>query len=106
MNECNFIECNSIEATKKYSNGSDQTKFRPNEIDNIEDYFNSEVQKRKLISEKLSKYITACDYFGKILTILSATSGGIPIISFTSVMGVAVRIVSASFSLVFFWLQE
>ena len=58
------------------------------------------------ISEKLSKYITACDYFGKILTILSATSGGIPIISFTSVMGVAVRIVSASFSLVFFWLQE
>ena len=35
MNKCNSIECNSIDATNKYSNLSDQTKFRLNEINKI-----------------------------------------------------------------------
>ena len=38
MNEVNFIE-----AFNKYSNLSDQTKFRLNGIIKIEDYFNSEI---------------------------------------------------------------
>ena len=38
------------------------------------------------MSEKLSKYITTFDYFDKTLIGLSATSGGIGIISFTSLV--------------------
>ena len=43
-------------------NLSDQTKFRLNEINKIKDYFNSEIQERKTMSKKLSKYIDAFDY--------------------------------------------
>ena len=53
------------------------------------------------MSKKLSKYIAAFDYFGKALIVSSATSGGISIIYFTSVIGVPVEIANASFSLVF-----
>ena len=39
--------CHSFEVTNTYSNLSDQTKFRLNEINKIKDYFNSEIQERK-----------------------------------------------------------
>ena len=55
---------------------SGQTKFRLNETNKTKDYINSEVQERKTMSEKLSKYITAFDYFEKTLIVLSETSGG------------------------------
>ena len=42
-------EFNSIETLNKYSNLSDQTKFRLNEINKIKDYFNSEIQERKIM---------------------------------------------------------
>ena len=48
------------------------------------------------MSEKLSKYIAAFDYFDNPIIVLSATSAGISIISFTSVIGVPVGIVSLS----------
>ena len=51
--------------------------------------------------KKLSKYIADLDYFGKALIVLSATSGGRSVISFTSVIGISVRIASASLSLIF-----
>ena len=69
-------ECNSIKVASKYSNLSNQTKFRLNEINKIKDHFNSEIQERKIMSKKLSKYIAAFDYFDKTLIVLSATSGG------------------------------
>ena len=50
---------------------------------------------------KLKKYIAAFDYFDKTSTVLSATSGGIFIISFSSIIGVREGIASVSFSLVF-----
>ena len=50
-------ECNSIETANIYSNLSHQTKIRLNEINKIKDYFNSEIQERKIMSKKLSKYI-------------------------------------------------
>ena len=53
------------------------------------------------MSKKLSKYIAAFDYIDKTLIVLSATSGGISIISFTSVIGVPAGLASASFTLVF-----
>ena len=53
---------------------SDQAKFRLNEIHKIKDYFNPEIQEIKIISKKLSKFISAFDYFDKTLIVLS-TSG-------------------------------
>ena len=91
-------ECNSIEIDK--TNLNDQIKFRLNEINQIEDYFISDINQKKLCSEKLSKYVTVSDYIDKILIALSATSGGVSIISFTSVVGAPVGIASASFTLI------
>ena len=45
---------------------NDQTKFSLNEI-NKKDYFYSEIQERKTMSEKLSKYIAAFEYIDKTL---------------------------------------
>ena len=102
MNEFNSIET----LTNTYSNLnaiplSDQTKFRLNEINKIKDYFNSETQERRIMSNKLSKYSGAFDYFDKTLIVLSATTGGVSIIYFISIIGVPVGIASASFSLLF-----
>ena len=80
---------------------SDQIKLRLYEIKNIENYFINEINERKSCSKKLSKYVTIFDYIDKILIILSATTSGTSIISFTSVIGTSVGIVSASFTLIF-----
>ena len=91
--------CNSIEIDK--TNLTDQTKFRLNEITNIENYFIKEINQRKPCSRKLSKYVAAYYYIDKILIVLSATSGRISIISFTSIVRAPVGIASASFTLIF-----
>ena len=68
MNELNSIETQSnLDALPL----SDQMKIRLNEINNINNYFNSEIQERKTVSKRISKYITA---FDKTLIVLSATS--------------------------------
>ena len=53
------------------------------------------------MNKKLSKYIAAFDYIDKTLIVLSATSGGISIISFTSVIGIPAGLARASFTLAF-----
>ena len=53
------------------------------------------------MSKKISKFIAAFDYIDKNLIVLSATSGGIIITFFTSVIGVPAGIASASFTIVF-----
>ena len=80
---------------------TDQTKFRLNEINKIENYFNSETTQRKSCIKKLSKFVTTFDYIDKVLIILSATSGGVSIISLTSAAGAPVGIAVASFALIF-----
>ena len=82
-------------------NLSEQTKFRLSEIIGIENYFHQEINQRKSCSKKLNKYVTAFDYIDKILIVLSATSSGVSIISFTSIVGSPVGIASASFTLIF-----
>ena len=77
-------------------NLSEQTKFRLSEIIGIENYFHQEINQRKL-----RKYVTAFDYIDKVLIALSATSGGVSIVSFTSIIRAPVGIVSASFTLIF-----
>ena len=49
----------------------------------------------------MSKYTAAFDYTDKTLIVLSATSGGISIISFTNVIGIPAGVLSASLTLVF-----
>ena len=97
MNELNSIETQSnLDAIPL----SDQTKVRLNEINKMKVYFNSEIQERKAISKKLSKYSATFDYIDKTLIDLSATSGGISIISFASVIGIPAGLRSASFTLI------
>ena len=95
MNESNFIE--TIDRT----NLTEQTKIRLNKITEIENYFHQEINQRKSCSKKLNKYVTTFDYMDKILIVLSATSSGVSIISFTSIIGAPVGIASASFTLIF-----
>ena len=82
---------------------SEQTKFRLSEIIGTENYFYQDINQQKTYSKKLSRYVTAFDYIDKILIVLSATTGGISIISFTSTIGAPVGIASASFTLIFFY---
>ena len=83
------------------TNLSEQTKFRLSEIIGIENYFHQEINQRKSCSKKLNKYVTTFDYIDKILIVLSATSSGVSIISFTSIVGAPVGIASASLTLIF-----
>ena len=86
---------NSIEAIDK-TNLSEQTKFWLDEISKIENYFIEKINQRKSCSKKLSKYIAGFDYIDKILIVLSATTGGVSIILFTTIVGAPVGITSAS----------
>ena len=63
--------------------------------------FHQEINQRKSYSKELSKYVTAFDCMEKVLIVLSATSGGVSIILFTSIVGTPVGIESASFTLIF-----
>ena len=105
MNENNSIEYNSIKnnslETIDKTVLSEQTKFRLSEIIGIENYFYQEINQRKSCSKKLNKYVTTFDYIDKILIVLSATSSGVSIISFTSIIGAPVGIASASLTLIF-----
>ena len=74
MNKCTWIETTDI-----YPNLSDQNKFRLNEGKKIKDYFNSEIQERKIMNKKLCKYIAAFDCFGKPLIVSSVASRKISI---------------------------
>ena len=86
MNESNSIE--TIDRT----NLTEQTKIRLDKITKIENYFYQEINQRKSCSKKLNKYVTTFDYIDKILIVLSATSSGVLIISFTSIVGAPVGI--------------
>ena len=95
MNEFNSFE------TIDQTNLSKQTKFRLDEIRKIENYLIEEINQRKSCSQKLKKYVTTFDYIDKVLVVLSAVTGGVSIISFASIIGAPVGIVSLSFTLIF-----
>ena len=92
-------ESNSIEAIDK-TILSEQTKLRLSEIIGIENYFYQEIDQRKSCSKKLNKYVTVFYYIDNILIALSATSSGVSIISFTSIVAAPVGIASASLTLI------
>ena len=59
------------------------------------------MKEKALTSKKLSKYIAPFNYLDKFFIVLFATSDGISIASFATVIGTPVGIASASFSLTF-----
>ena len=71
------------------------------EIKNIEDDFINEINQQKLYRKKLNRYVTIFDYIDRNLIILSATTGGKSIISFTTAIGTPFGIANASFKLIF-----
>ena len=92
-------ESNSIEAIDRM-NLTEQTKFQLDEISKIENYFYQEIDKENHTVKKLNKYVAAFDYIDKILILLSATTGGVSICPFMSVVGAPVEMASASFTLI------
>ena len=80
---------------------TDQTKFRLYEIKKLDNCFINDINQQKAYSKKLSSYVTIFDYIDKVLIVLSATTSGVSIISFTSTIGKSVGMVSASFTLIF-----
>ena len=97
---------NERRPVKTYSDWSkfslnDQTKFRLDEINKIKDYFEFEIKEGEAMSKKLSKFVASLEYMDKILIVLSATSGGVSIISHLSVIGISAGIISSSLILVF-----
>ena len=81
---------------------TDQTKFRLYEIKKIDNCFVNDINQQKAYSKKFSRYVTIFDYIDKILIVLSATTSGVSLISFTSTtIGESFGIVSASFTLIF-----
>ena len=71
----------------------DLTKYRLDEINNIKEYFNTEIKERKDIIKKISKYIVAFDYADKVFITLSA--------SYATVVGIPAGIAGTSLTLIF-----
>ena len=63
-----YLNMNNIEL-------ADINKYRLNEINKTNDYFNNEINERKDIIKKLNKYIVGFDYLDKIFIALSASFG-------------------------------
>ena len=77
------------------------TKFRLDEVDKIKNYFIAEIKERKDIIKKISKYIVAFDYAGKLFIRLSASFGTLSIASYATVVGIPAGIAGASLTLIF-----
>ena len=80
---------------------NDLTKYRLDEANKIKDYLNSEIEARKDIIKKISKYIVAFDYADKVFITLSALFGTLSIASYATVVGIPAGIVGASLTLIF-----
>ena len=74
----------------------DLTKYRLDEINNIKEYFNTEIKERKDIIKKIIKYIVAFDYADKVFITLSASFGTLIIASYATVVGILAGIAGAS----------
>ena len=96
MNGSNSIKTENLNAIPV----NDPTKFRLNEINKMR-LFLLEIQERKIISKKLSKYIADFDYADKIFILLSASFGTLSIVSHATVVGIPVGLASASLTVAF-----
>ena len=65
MADCNSNE--SIVFSPIETSNLDNQQFRLNKINEIKDYFITDIKERELMSKRLSKYIASFDYFDKSL---------------------------------------
>ena len=79
----------------------DINKYRLNEIHKIKDYFNNEINDRKNIIKKLSKYKVTLDNLDKIFIPLSASFGTLSVTAHATVLGIPLGIAGASLTLLF-----
>ena len=89
-------EPSSLERSAKHV-----TKFRLDEINQIKDYLNSEIKKRKDIIKKISKYIVAFDYADKLFITLSASFRTLSIASHATIAAIPVGTAGAYLTLIF-----
>ena len=75
---------------------TDANKYRLDEINKIEEYFDNEIKGRKDIIKKLNKYLVSFDYLDKIFIALSASFGMLSIASYAPVVGIPVGIAGSS----------
>ena len=83
---------------------NDLTKFRLDEINKEKEYFNSEINERKEVIKKLSKYIVVFDYVDKMFITLSASFGTLSLVqrnSNATVVGIPVGIAGGSLTVLF-----
>ena len=97
MSNSNLRVCKANEISEL----TDLTKYRLDEINNIKEYFKTEIKERKDIIKKISKYIAAFDYADKVFITLSASFGTLSIASYATVVGKPAGISGASLTLIF-----
>ena len=97
MSNSNLEVCKANEISER----KDLTKYRLDEINNIKEYFNAEIKERKDIIKKISKYIIAFDYAGKVFITLSASFSTLSIASYATVVVIPAGIAGASLTLIF-----
>ena len=80
---------------------SNEQQFKLNKVNEIKNYFLTEIRERELISKNINKYVASLDYFDKSLNVLSILAGSISIESFATVTGAPAGIIGASCGLTF-----
>ena len=75
---------------------SNEQQFKLNKVNEIKNYFLTEIRERELISKNINKYVASLDYFDKSLNVLSILAGSISIASFATVIGAPAGIIGAS----------
>ena len=89
-----YLRMNNLELT--YVN-----KYRLDKINEIRNYFNNEIKKRKDIIKELNKYLVSFDYLDNIFIALSTPFGTLSIASHATVIGIPVSIAGSSLTLIF-----
>ena len=92
-----YLRMNNVSVTEL----TDANKYRLDEINKIEEYFDNEIKERKDIIKKLNKYLVSFDYLDKIFITLSASFGTLSIASYAAVVGIPVGIEGSSLTLIF-----
>ena len=91
----------SLERSALHLELTDANKYRLDEINKIEEYFDNEIKGRKDIIKKLNKYLVSFDDLDKIFIALSASFGTLSIASYAPVVGIPVGIAGSSLTLIF-----
>ena len=110
MDECNSIKNDFHKTSNMYPNLiptplnatiSNEQQFKLNKVNEINNYFLTEITERELISKNINKYIASLGYFDKSLNVLSILAGSIFIESFPTVIGTPAGVMGASCGLTF-----